>query len=172
MWIVFFFILILTVLIFNSSIFDAIINGFKALIANKHDASTSGRVRQINVVLVSFNDVNLIDMFFGVNKPDDIIENAFFSYLYKYGLVGLIGYIAFYCYMLFISYRYLSNKIGNYQYMSIFIGFNAMIVALFFFSLGSSPIDANKSSYFFFFVWAAISYIRKANSTLNNSTIL
>ena len=147
-------------------LFSAIINGFTSLLSGDNDASTSGRLRQIEIVLSTLENESIKALIFGVNEPKAIIENAFFSYFYKYGLIGLLSLIFFYIYTLVLSYKYvkLSMK-SNYNAFNqgLVIGFNAMTLSLIFFSLGSSPVDANKSSYFFFLAWALIMYIIKEN---------
>ncbi|OUR82257.1 hypothetical protein A9Q75_05940 [Colwellia psychrerythraea] len=157
---------VITLLSVFPLLFSGVINGFTSLFSNEVDASTSGRLRQINLTLLSLTDGNISEFIFGVKVPSEIIENAYFSYFYKYGIVGVSGLILFYLYLTFVSYKYLNDAI-NRRYdlvsLSVILGFNAMVVSIYIFSLGASPIDANKSSYFFFFIWAVVLYIRKYN---------
>lgn len=158
-------VIILTLSAFPS-FFSGVIDGFISLLNGKSDASTSGRLRQINLAISSIKDANIIELLFGVGVPEEVIENAYFSYFYKYGLLGAGAIVLLYTYLFIISYKYLKYAIRN-RYdsisLSIVLGFNAMTISLFIFSLGASPIDANKSSYFFFFSWALVLYIRRYN---------
>jgi hypothetical protein len=162
----FFTVLVVTLLINFPEIFVGVINGFTALLNSEVDASTSGRLRQINIALLSVANGNVSEFMFGIKVPSEIIENAYFSYFYKYGVVGIMSLLLFYLYLAFVSYKYVNDAIKN-KYdlisLSIIIGFNAMVVALPIFSVGTSPLDANKSSYFFFFIWAVVLYIRNYN---------
>lgn len=164
--VIFFCLLIITILSVFPELFSGVLNGFTSLLQNEVDASTSGRIRQINLTLLSVVNGNISEFIFGIKIPSEIIENAYFSYFYKYGVVGVIGLLTFYVYLTFISYKYIYDAI-KWQYdlisLSIIIGFNAMVISIYIFSLGASPIDANKSSYFFFFIWAVVLYIRNYN---------
>ncbi|CAG21057.1 Predicted membrane protein [Photobacterium profundum SS9] len=129
------------------------------------DSSTSGRLRQIFSVLSIFDNGNFFQMLFGVTGDKLIIENAYFSYLQDYGIVGLITLIFFIMLLLFFSFRYLRfillNERSNSYLVAMVISFFLMVISIPIFSLGSSPIDANKSSYYFFVYWAIVLVVLK-----------
>lgn len=160
----FFSFLITSALVMLPELFSAIIEGFTSILEGRIDASTSGRIRQITIATEALSSGDVIPFIFGEDVPVEVIENAYFSYFYKYGVVGLFSLILFYGYLIFVSYKYLFYAlIRNYSDISvaIFFAFNATTLSLIFFSAGSSPIDANKSSFFFFLFWSTVIYLKE-----------
>ncbi|PMO50576.1 hypothetical protein BCT08_23540 [Vibrio splendidus] len=129
------------------------------------DSSTAGRLRQITSVLAILDGTDLSTTFFGVTGETLIIENAYFSYLQDYGLFGLLGLLFFMFALFVISFSNLKNSIVNFKadtkLIALNISFFMMVISIPIFSLGSSPIDANKSSYYLFIYWAIVLAVKK-----------
>jgi hypothetical protein len=115
------------------------------------DGSTTNRLHQFEVVRLTLEN-NLI---FGFPTRYIVIENAYMHYLYNYGVLGLTNYIILFgCFFIDACLRLkkiVSNRNGND--VGLYIGMVSFAGSVFIYALGASPTDANKASYFFYFIY-------------------
>jgi hypothetical protein len=115
------------------------------------DGSTTNRLHQFEVVRLTLEN-NLI---FGFPTRYIVIENAYMHYLYNYGVLGLTNYIILFgCFFIDACLRLkkiVSKRNGND--VGLYIGMVCCAGSVFIYGLGASPTDANKASYFFYFIY-------------------
>ncbi|HCT1400518.1 TPA: hypothetical protein OTO79_003805, partial [Morganella morganii] len=115
---------------------------------NTLDQSTQTRINQLSNIKMTIEN-NIV---FGYPLNTIVIENAFGYYFYNYGLIGIISYIILLLTLCIKAWNIViyENKYSNNPYsQSIAIGFLCFYISTIIFSLGSSPIDGHKISYYF-----------------------
>ncbi|HCG6789354.1 TPA: O-antigen ligase family protein [Vibrio parahaemolyticus] len=136
--------------------FSHIANFISKVNSGDLDGSTTSRINQLKNVSYTL-DNNLI---FGYPIKEVIIENAYFHYLYNYGFLGLLAYIilifSFFCDSILRLYNAIRSDNTN-SYIGLHLGMVCFTGSIFIYALGASPTDANKSSYFFYFIYAIFS---------------
>ncbi|MGS0683089.1 hypothetical protein ACVBIL_18265 [Shewanella sp. 125m-7] len=167
------FVLMVFVIIANADKLTVFISFFETLSKGQVDPSTAGRIRQIGTLTHIFEDELILQFLFGISNEGIIIENAYFSYLQDYGMVGLFALLLFNCFLFYISIVYIVRALASKETHTIALAlcFYCYVVSLFIYQLGASPLDANKSSYFFFSFWALVAYISRKN-TIRRSNAL
>ncbi|WP_061007836.1 hypothetical protein [Vibrio sp. CUB2] len=151
---------IIVVLCFSSIVvatywdmFSHIIGFIEKIVVGEVDASTSTRIKQFQFAEYTL-DYNLL---MGYPIKYLVIENAYVHYFYNYGFVGMLVYffsaLCFFgdsCFRLKMSMSQ-NDSLG----VALGIGMVAFTASVFIFALGASPTDANKASYFFYFVYGS-----------------
>ncbi len=137
--------LLFSYVVSNAEDFHHLFNFFENVSRGTVDGSTLTRLRQISISL----DLLSNNYFFGYPKLDMVIENSYFYYLYYHGFVGLLAYLFFVLSMIFFSFRGLRNSVDN---RSLQIGILILCCSIVFFGASASITDANKSSYFLYFI--------------------
>lgn len=136
----------------NLSDFGNIARALQSLADGTFDASTQTRLNQLSLAMVTV-DRNLL---FGHPEEHIIIENAYGHYLFTFGLVGLMVFIALLSRLAFLvsaELRWLRQYDVGGQYVPLAVGMLMFVLSVFVFSVGSSPIDGHKTSYYF---WALL----------------
>ena len=112
------------------------------------DESTETRLKQLsNLKLVIENNI-----MFGFPSNYKIIENAYGYYFYNYGLLGLALYILTMTLVTLKAWKCFKYSIKHSSHINIkafYFGLVCFSISTFVFSLGSSPIDGHKTSYFY-----------------------
>jgi hypothetical protein len=143
--------LIVVGIIFNPDMFLHFSNFYNALASGGVDASTNTRLNQFEVLDVTLESNFLL----GYPLKYVIIENSYVHYFYNYGLIGVVFFVVTKLIFLIDSFIKIVqiNKVNSGINLGLYIGISCMVFSVFIFGLGSSPTDANKSSYFFYFLY-------------------
>jgi hypothetical protein len=147
-----FFVFVVVVFVFsNLDMFSHFLNFIDSYSTGDTDASTTTRLNQISNINITLNNNFLM----GTPNLYIVIENAYAHYLYNYGLLGLFCFISLFLF-LFCDAVFKVKKMNARNQgrdLGVYIGICCFIFSVFIFNLASSPVDANKSSYFFFFIY-------------------
>ncbi|MEI9752332.1 O-antigen ligase family protein [Moellerella wisconsensis] len=127
------------------------------------DGSTLNRINQIKKALILLEN----NFLFGYPSADMVIENSYFFYAYFYGLIGLLTYLFLFSFLLFISFRNMKKYFTHPSLNTLSVGIFFLTFSVFIFGASASPTDANKASYYFYFLWGAYVSIIKRNELLN-----
>ena len=133
--------------------FSHILKFIEAFGSGRYDNSTSARLQQFLLLQITV-DENLL---LGSPRVYGIIENAYAHYFYYYGITGLLSYLLLYAWLLGMTLKKarVFFKAQRGEAMGVHVGMVAFTFSVFVYALGSSPTDANKSSYVFFILLAA-----------------
>ncbi|WP_220466163.1 hypothetical protein, partial [Colwellia sp. 6M3] len=156
--------LIVLGIILNPDMFLHFSNFYNALVSGGVDSSTNTRLNQFEVLDVTLESNFLL----GYPLKYVIIENSYVHYFYNYGLIGVVFFVVTKLIFLIDSFIKIDqiNKVNSGINLGLYIGISCMVFSVFIFGLGSSPTDANKSSYFFYFLYGNFISVAK-NGTRN-----
>ena len=117
------------------------------------DASTTTRLNQFSVASYTLDN----NFFLGYPIKYLVIENAYVHYFYNYGVLGAVSYVALFL-TFFLDACIRLKRVAKINYgknVGLYIGMACFTGSIFIFALGASPTDANKASYFFYFIYGA-----------------
>lgn len=136
-----------------------IVNFIETISSGELDPSSSYRKLQIELALTQ----GLDNWYRGVpiNENMLIIENAYFDYLYRYGITGLISYCIFIFMLYFYSLRVLRKVskdirrgVENLVIYRLSLSVHLTFFSAFWFSLSFAPLDGYKTSVWSYFCLA------------------
>lgn len=130
--------------------FSHVIGFIDKIDSGEIDASTQTRVEQIKTMLFYWKN----NIWFGYPKLYIIIENSYAHYLYNYGIVGSVLYMLLFYIIAYSAYvkHKCFTKDRDEEKIAISLSMFVFSSSVFIYALGSSPTDANKSSYLFFLI--------------------
>jgi hypothetical protein len=128
--------------------------GFVEKASSGHlDSSTTTRLKQFSFAKYTLEN----NFFLGYPIKYLVIENAYVHYFYNYGVLGLSSYITLFLAFFFDALLRLkkASKANFGMNIGLHLGIVCLVGSIFIFGLGASPTDANKASYFFYFIYGA-----------------
>ena len=121
--------------------------------------------------IATFSNISEMDgaeLFVGGKRAMEItIENAYGHYTYRHGILGAVCYIFLLFFLYFDTLRKLRRKLDS-EIMPILAAGHGIAVALFLFSMSSSPIDSHKLGFIILsYLGAFYGYYYKRQISLN-----